>query len=159
MQNTIIFESELQNQSEVFNIRVVKCIKADPINSENSMINADFYYVIEYLHGKDSLNNDVWLPLRDDLMDQAFDSILKTIDHLDIKDFKKMSDLVDENKKLKKIFKNILAYNYDSKEGSVDFGLTGQGERLHSKITIALYNESAPVDDELQEELINKYSK
>lgn len=140
MENTakIIFEKSLNNH---FKVRIVKS------NSQ---------YIIEKSFQKDSLGQEIWLPIEENDKTTVFGIIGSFFEDYDSVEFKELDYLVSENIRLKESLKKVLALYYDKEDDCLDFYITGKGERVYREISMLLYRESS-LDEEAIEELLKEY--
>ena len=144
LKSTVIFEKTLENSfsSQPFTLRVVK-----QTNQEKDS------FILEKLERYDAMNNPVWMPIENTELSFAIDTMGEFFDKLNNIDFKNLDNTVNENIKLKKLLKIVLALHHSKQNSEVDFDITGQGERLLGKITKSIYGEF-DIDEELIDELI-----
>lgn len=148
MTRRVIFEKTLTrlDSTQPFVIRMVSVEYPD---SES------FY--IEKLERYDAMNNPVWMPIENTSLSLVFDTFGEYFKDINLSDFQSHVKTVEENLKLKNIFKKILAMHFKKEENGIDFETTWKGERVLIEITKAIFNDFY-IDDTQIEELIKNYS-
>lgn len=146
--SVVIFEKTLEapHSSQPFVLRMVKQEYPDSIN-----------YILERLDRYDAMGSPVWLEVASGETYLAIETMGEFFSDLNTVDFKSIESTVEENKRLKELLEIILAFHH--KEGtSIDFDVTGQGERFIKRVSKELFNDFYPEDESL-DELVKKHQK
>ena len=146
--SVVIFEKTLEapHSSQPFILRMVKQQYPDRVN-----------YILERFDKNDAMGSPIWLEVSSNETYLALETMGEFFSDLNIVDFQSIESTVKKNKRLKNLLEIVIAFHH--KEGtSIDFNVTGQGERFIKKISNELFDDYYP-EDEILDELVKKHQK